>query len=85
MNFICNVVPQTTFDFLDQFKDTADYEQIIREREFIVEHNKQYSSLKYPPIRINLPQTTAPTSSVLEESFYFTSEIIFEKVKKSFF
>lgn len=44
-----------------------------------------FASLKYPPIRINLPQTTAPTSSVLEESFYFTSEIIFEKIKKSFF
>ena len=50
MNFIKNVVPQTTFDFLTQFKETPEYEQIIREREFLIEHNKQYASLKYPPI-----------------------------------
>jgi len=50
MNFIRNVVPQTTFDFLDQFKSTPEYEQIIREREFIIENKKQYASLKYPPI-----------------------------------
>jgi len=50
MNFIKNVVPQTTFDFLMGFKETPEYEQIIREREFLIEHAKQYSSLKYPPI-----------------------------------
>jgi len=50
MNFIKNVVPQTTFDFLTKFKETPEYEQIIREREFLIEHNKQYASLKYPPI-----------------------------------
>ena len=50
MNFIKNVVPHTTFDFLEQFKDTPEYEQVIREREFLIENAKQYSSLKYPPI-----------------------------------
>ena len=50
MKFIKAVVPETTYDFLDSFKETAEYEQVIREREFLVEHNKQYSSLKYPPI-----------------------------------
>lgn len=50
MKFIKGVVPQTTFDFLEQFKDTPEYEQIIREREFVVEYKKQYASLKYPPI-----------------------------------
>jgi bifunctional NMN adenylyltransferase/nudix hydrolase len=50
MNFIRNVVPLSTFDFLNQFKETPEYEQVIREREFIVEHNKQYAGLKYPPI-----------------------------------
>lgn len=50
MNFIKHVVPQSTYNFLWEFKDTAEYEQIIREREFIVEHNKQYAGLRYPPI-----------------------------------
>ncbi len=50
MRFIKGVVPETTFDFLEQFKTTADYEQIIREREFVANYKKQYASLPYPPI-----------------------------------
>ena len=50
MNFIRAVVPRTTFDFLNQFRDTTEYEQIIREREFVANYKKQYASLPYPPI-----------------------------------
>jgi bifunctional NMN adenylyltransferase/nudix hydrolase len=50
MSFIKGVVPETTFDFLMKFKDTAEYEQIIREREFVANYKKQYASLPYPPI-----------------------------------
>jgi bifunctional NMN adenylyltransferase/nudix hydrolase len=50
MNFIKGVVPETTFDFLDQFRTTSEYEQIIREREFVSTYKKQYASLPYPPI-----------------------------------
>ena len=50
MEFIRGVVPQTTFDILSAFRNQPEYEQIIREREFLIEHNKQYASLKYPPI-----------------------------------
>ena len=48
--FIRNVVPAPVYDFLVDFTATEDYQQIIREREFIIEHNKQYAGLKYPPI-----------------------------------
>jgi bifunctional NMN adenylyltransferase/nudix hydrolase len=50
MNFIRAVVPGTTFDFLDEFRHTPEYEQIIREREFVINYKKQYASLPYPPI-----------------------------------
>ena len=50
MSFIKGVVPETTFDFLMRFKETAEYEQIIREREFVANYKKQYASLPYPPI-----------------------------------
>jgi bifunctional NMN adenylyltransferase/nudix hydrolase len=50
MNFIRNVVPQTTLNFLEQFRTTPEYEQIIREREFVANYKKQYASLPYPPI-----------------------------------
>lgn len=49
-NFIKNVVPETTYDFLMEFRKTEAFAQVVREREFITEHNKQYAGLKYPPI-----------------------------------
>ena len=48
--FIKGVLPETTYDCLLDFAHTDEYRQIIREREFIAEHNKQYAGLKYPPI-----------------------------------
>ena len=42
MNFIKSVVPDTTLTFLEQFKSTAEYAQIIREREFVANYKKQY-------------------------------------------
>ena len=50
MKFIKGVVPESTFDFLEQFRTTPEYEQIIREREFVETYKKQYASLPYPPI-----------------------------------
>lgn len=50
MNFIKHVIPSTTFDFLNSFADTPAHEQIIKEREFVANYKKQYSSLPYPPI-----------------------------------
>jgi len=50
MKFIQGVVPATTFDFLIEFKDTAEYEQVIKEREFVEKYRQQYASLPYPPI-----------------------------------
>ena len=50
MEFIRGVVPQTTFDILSAFRSQPEYEQIIREREFVETYKKQYASLPYPPI-----------------------------------
>lgn len=50
MKFIKGVVPETTFDFLERFRTTPEYEQIIREREFVEKYKQQYASLPYPPI-----------------------------------
>ena len=47
MNFIRGVVPESTFLFLEKFKETSEYQQIIREREFIETNKKQYEHLKY--------------------------------------
>ena len=50
MDFIKGVVPATTYDFLYSFRLRPEYEQIIREREFVETYKKQYASLPYPPI-----------------------------------
>jgi bifunctional NMN adenylyltransferase/nudix hydrolase len=50
MNFIKSVVPQATFNFLSEFKNTEEYEQVIREREFVQHYKKQFASLPYQPI-----------------------------------
>jgi len=49
-NFIKNVVPNSTYDFLMNFRKTEEFAQIIREREFVETYKKQYASLPYPPI-----------------------------------
>lgn len=49
-NFLKSVVPETTLRFLSKFSSTPEYEQIIREREFVANYKKQYASLPYPPI-----------------------------------
>ena len=50
MRFIHGVVPETTVEFLEEFRQTAEYEQVIREREFIAQYKRQYESLPYPPV-----------------------------------
>lgn len=49
-NFLKSVVPESTLEFLESFSKTKEYEQIIREREFVANYKKQYASLPYPPI-----------------------------------
>jgi bifunctional NMN adenylyltransferase/nudix hydrolase len=49
-NFIKHVVPESTYEFLMEFRKTEEFEQIIREREFVENYKKQYASLPYPPI-----------------------------------
>lgn len=47
--YIVNVLPREVYDWLNGFKETEAYEQIIREREFIAAYKKQFESLAYPP------------------------------------
>lgn len=65
MSFIRGVVPETTFKFLMQFKDTPEYEQIIREREFIENYKKQYASLPYPPVFVTTDAVVIQSGHVL--------------------
>ena len=65
MNFIKNVVPESTYDFLQEFRKTAEFEQIIKEREFIATYKKQYESLPYPPIFVTSDAVVMQSGHVL--------------------
>lgn len=65
MRFIQGVVPETTFEFLSRFKDTPEYEQVIREREFVEKYKQQYASLPYPPIFVTTDAVVIQSGHVL--------------------
>jgi bifunctional NMN adenylyltransferase/nudix hydrolase len=65
MKFIQGVVPASTFDFLTKFKDTPEYEQIIREREFIEGYKRQYASLPYAPVFVTTDAVVICSGHVL--------------------
>jgi len=65
MSFIKGVVPESTFDFLMTFKLTPEYEQIIREREFIAGYKKQYASLPYAPVFVTTDAVVICSGHVL--------------------
>jgi bifunctional NMN adenylyltransferase/nudix hydrolase len=65
LNFLRGVVPQSTLQFLNDFKTTAAYEQVVREREFIANYRKQYESLPYPPVFVTVDAVVIQSGHVL--------------------
>lgn len=65
LNFLKSVVPKTTLQFLEDFRNTEEYEQILREREFIANYKKQYESLPYPPIFVTADAVVIQSGHVL--------------------
>jgi len=65
MNFIKGVVPEKVFNFLSKFKTTEEYQQIIREREFIEIYKKQYSGLPYAPTFVTTDAVVIQSGHIL--------------------
>jgi bifunctional NMN adenylyltransferase/nudix hydrolase len=64
-NFIKNVVPESTYEFLMEFRKSEEFAQIIREREFIETYKKQYASLPYPPVFVTTDAVVIQSGHVL--------------------
>lgn len=64
-NFIKNVVPDSTYESLMVFRETEEFAQIVREREFIANYQKQYASLPYPPIFVTADAIVIQSGHVL--------------------
>lgn len=64
-NFIKNVVPDSTYNFLMEFRKTEEFAQIIREREFVETYKKQFASLPYPPVFVTTDAVVICSGHVL--------------------
>lgn len=63
--FLSGVVPASTLVFLENFRNTHDFEQIIREREFVANYKRQYEGLPYPPIFVTSDAVVVCSGHVL--------------------
>jgi bifunctional NMN adenylyltransferase/nudix hydrolase len=65
LGFIEGVVPRSVYTALEHFMHTADYQQIIREREFITNYKRQFESLPYPPVFVTVDAVVIQSGHVL--------------------
>src|ERR1700747_68574 len=65
MNFVANVIPDSVLEFLTKFRNTEDFDQIIREREHIEEYKKQFAALPYEPIFVTADAVVFQSGHVL--------------------
>jgi len=65
LNYIRGVVPATTMEFLEDFCYDPAYEQLIREKEFIINYKKQYEHLPYAPTFVTTDAVVVQSGHVL--------------------
>ena len=64
-NFFKGVAPDSTVSFLERFATTEDFEQLVREKEFIDTYKKQYASLPYEPVFVTADAVVIQSGHVL--------------------
>lgn len=65
LSYLDNVVPPAVLNFLDRFKETAEFSQLVREREFVASYKKQYASFPYPPVFVTTDAVVVCSGHVL--------------------
>ena len=65
MNFIKSVVPESVFQFLDGWRHGKEFEQVVKEREFVEKYKKQYENLPYDPIFVTTDAVVIQSGHVL--------------------
>jgi bifunctional NMN adenylyltransferase/nudix hydrolase len=68
--FVCakeikNELAPSTMEFLEIFKKSDKFAQLVREKEFIEKYKSQYSSLPYPPIFVTTDAVVVQSGHVL--------------------
>jgi bifunctional NMN adenylyltransferase/nudix hydrolase len=65
LDFIQGVVSRQVMDSLIAFKNTREFEQIIRERQFQEKYQQQYSTYPYPPTFVTVDAVVIQSGHVL--------------------
>lgn len=63
--FIKYVLPAAVHDFLIEFRESEAFAQVVREREFIENYQKQYAGLPYKPIFVTTDAVVIQSGHVL--------------------
>ena len=65
INFIQGVVPQRILEYLEKFKKTEEFAQIVRERQFEEMYKQQFSSYPYPPTFVTVDAVVIQSGHIL--------------------
>jgi bifunctional NMN adenylyltransferase/nudix hydrolase len=65
LNYLAGVVPSSVSAFLEEFKKTQAFTDIVKEREFIKKYRKQYSQLPYSPIFVTVDAVVIQSGHIL--------------------
>lgn len=65
MDYISTVVPPSALQFLQKFKQTGDYQNIIEEKRFVENYKKQFESYPYPPTFVTVDAVVVQSGYVL--------------------
>ena len=64
-NFIKSVVPAEVLEQLNKFSKTEDYDQILREIDFVEKYKSQYASFPYPPTFVTVDAVLVQSGHIL--------------------
>jgi len=65
MNWFTGVLPESTLNYLRWFKDSPEYEQVVKEKEFIETYKKQFEHLAYAPTFVTADAVVVQSGHVL--------------------
>lgn len=65
LNFIQGVVPTIMLSFLEKFKETEDFTQIVRERQFEESYKQQFAAYPYPPTFVTVDAVVVQSGHIL--------------------
>lgn len=64
-NFIRSVVPETVLQYLENFANTEEYQQILREIDFVEKYKSQYAAFPYPPTFVTADAVVVQSGHIL--------------------